>query len=56
MVKSINIRTNFKNHFIEEDYLPKELTKKQYYNPTDIGQEKNLKERLMALWKNRKKY
>ena len=46
----------FKDHFIEEDYLPKELTKKQYYNPTDIGQEKNLKERLMALWKNRKKY
>ncbi len=46
----------FKDHFIEEDYLPMELTKKQYYNPTDIGQEKNLKERLMALWKNRKKY
>jgi putative ATPase len=46
----------FKDHFIEEDYLPKELTKTQYYNPTDIGQEKNLKERLMALWKNKKKY
>jgi putative ATPase len=46
----------FINHFIDEDYLPKELTKTQYYNPTDIGQEKNLKERLMALWKNRKKY
>jgi putative ATPase len=45
-----------KDHFIEEDYLPKELTKTQYYNPTDIGQEKNFKERLMALWKNRKKY
>ena len=45
-----------KDHFIEEDYLPKELTKTQYYNPTDIGHEKNLKERLMALWKNRKKY
>ena len=46
----------YKDHFIEEDYLPKELTKTQYYNPTDIGQEKNLKDRLMALWKNRKKY
>jgi putative ATPase len=46
----------FKDHFIEEDYLPKELHSPQYYFPTENGQEKNLKERLMALWKNRKKY
>jgi len=46
----------FKDHFIDEDYLPKELIKAQYYNPTSNGQEKNLRERLMTLWKNRKKY
>jgi putative ATPase len=46
----------FKGHFIEEDYLPKELTSIQYYFPSENGQEKNLKERLMALWSHRKKY
>ncbi len=47
---------NYPNHFVEENYLPDELTGSQYYFPTEIGQEKNLKERLKSLWKNRKKY
>ncbi len=47
---------NFNNHFIEENYLPEELTGKQYYIPTEIGQEKNLRERLKFLWKKLKKY
>ena len=47
---------DFKNHFIDEEYLPKELSDKHYYKPTDNGQEKSIKERLKALWKNRKKY
>jgi putative ATPase len=46
----------FKKHFVEENYLPDELKKAQYYFPTDFGQEKNLKERLKNLWKDRKKY
>lgn len=46
----------FKNHFIDEEYLPKELSDKHYYKPTDNGQEKSIKERLKELWKNRKKY
>jgi putative ATPase len=45
-----------KNHFVEENYLPEELIGKQYYYPTDSGQEKNLKERLKYFWKNKKKY
>ena len=47
---------NYENHFIEENYFPDELAGSQYYFPTEIGQEKNLKERLKFLWKTRKKY
>jgi putative ATPase len=44
------------NHFIEENYLPDELKNQQYYFPTENGNEKNLKDRLKNLWKNKKKY
>ena len=47
---------DFENHFILENYLPDELKNSQYYYPTENGQEKNLKDRLKFLWKNRKKY
>jgi putative ATPase len=47
---------DFDNHFILEDYLPKELSDTQYYKPTENGQEKSLKDRLKSLWKNKKKY
>jgi len=47
---------DFEHHFIEENYLPEELKNQIYYEPTEQGQEKNLKERLKNLWKNRKKY
>jgi len=46
----------FDNHFIDEDYFPKELKQSQYYFPTEIGQEKKLKDWLKFLWKNKKKY
>lgn len=42
--------------FVEEVYLPEEIAGKQFYFPKDEGQEKNLKERLKNIWKNRKKY
>jgi putative ATPase len=47
---------DFENHFIEENYLPEELKNAQYYHPTENGHEKNLKDRLKFLWKNKKKY
>ncbi len=47
---------DFSDHFIEENYLPEELKNKQYYFPSEMGQEKNLKERLKSLWKRKKKY
>ncbi len=47
---------DFPWHFVKEDYLPKELANKQYYFPTEHGNEKSLKERLMKLWEGKKKY
>lgn len=47
---------DFQNHFVEENYLPEELAAKQFYFPTEQGQEKKIKEWLKSLWKNKKKY
>ena len=47
---------DYNNHFIIEKYFPDEMEDKQFYFPTENGQEKNLKERLKSLWKNRKNY
>jgi len=42
---------NHEGHYVEQDYLPVERT---YYEPTDEGYEKGIKERLEA-WKKRKR-
>jgi len=47
---------DFENSFIDENYLPENLLNKQYYFPTENGQEKKIKERLKFLWKGKKKY
>jgi putative ATPase len=47
---------DFENNFTSQDYLPKEIADKQYYHPSENGQEKNLKERLKVIWKGKKKY
>jgi putative ATPase len=47
---------DFDNNFLIEKYFPEEINGKQFYFPTDNGQEKNLKDRLKSLWKDRKKY
>lgn len=47
---------DFQNHFVEENYLPDELAGKQFYFPTEQGQEKKIKEWLKNLWKKKKKY
>jgi putative ATPase len=47
---------DFQNHFVEENYLPDELKNKQFYFPTENGQEKRLKDWLKFLWKTKKNY
>lgn len=62
LMKEIGYGENYKyphqydNNFVEENYLPDEMKRKQYYLPSENGNEKTLKERLKLLWKNRKKY
>jgi putative ATPase len=47
---------DYQKHFVEENYLPDELAGKQFYFPTEEGQEKKIKEWLKFLWKTKKKY
>lgn len=47
---------DYQNHFVEENYLPDELAGKQFYFPTEQGQEKKIKEWLKSLWKKKKRY
>ncbi len=41
---------------IMDDHFPDEMKNKQFYFPTENGQEKKLKEWLKFLWKTKKKY
>ncbi len=44
----------YPEHFVEENYLPAGKQDKVYYQPTEQGYEKTIKERLERLWKKRK--
>lgn len=47
---------DFEKHFVEQDYLPTEIKHKQFYFPTEQGQEKKLKDYLKSIWKSKKNY
>lgn len=46
----------FENNFTQQDYFPVEMKKTQYYYPTENGQEKNLRDRLIRIWSKIKDY
>ncbi|MFH0771223.1 MAG: replication-associated recombination protein A [Candidatus Omnitrophota bacterium] len=50
--KNYKYAHNFKDHFVEQEYIPRKAV---YYEPSDMGFEKSLKERVEALWKKRQK-
>jgi putative ATPase len=54
--KNYKYAHDFENHFVEENYLPDDLKNKQFYFPSENGQEKRLKDWLKFLWKTKKKY
>lgn len=54
--KNYKYAHDFENNFIEENYLPDSLKGKQYYFPSENGQEIKIKERLKLLWKKLKNY
>ena len=37
---------DYKNHYVKQQYLPESLADASFYQPTDIGYEKNIKENL----------
>ena len=41
----------YKGHYVEQEYIPK---RRKYYEPTDIGYEKRIKEYLFAITKELK--
>ncbi len=46
---------DFPGHFTEQQFLPDNLKKKLYYKPTELGREKDIRERLNRWWKNKKR-
>ncbi|HNW30876.1 MAG TPA: replication-associated recombination protein A, partial [Spirochaetota bacterium] len=46
---------DFDRHFVKEIYLPAELKDQVFYNPTEEGGEKAIRERLKSLWPERYK-
>jgi putative ATPase len=45
---------DFPDGFVEEEYLPKPLTTRRFYRPTDRGEERGVRERLKKWWKGKK--
>jgi len=44
---------DYEHNFVKDTYLPEELKNSRFYNPTENGSEKSIKERLMLLWPER---
>jgi len=47
---------SYDGNFVQDNFLPDEIADKQFYFPSENGQEKKIKERLKSLWKGKKKY
>ncbi|OHD65499.1 MAG: AAA family ATPase [Spirochaetes bacterium RBG_13_51_14] len=46
---------DFDRHFVKDVYLPEEIRNEVFYNPTEEGSEKAIRERLRSLWPERYK-
>ena len=44
------------NHFISEEYLPKEISGKLIWEPDNNSKEEEIRERMKAFWKNKYNY
>lgn len=42
---------NYEHHYVKQQYMPKELNRKKYYEPTGLGYEKRIKDRMEFLGK-----
>ena len=48
--KNYNYPHDFPNNFVKENYLPKKIKKKIFYEPKEVGIEKSIKDRISKLW------
>ena len=46
----------YKEHFVQENYLPEELNDVQFYTPGNNSREEEMRKRLNLLWNNMKNY
>jgi len=53
--KEYHYSHDFPGHFVEQHYLPESLSEKLYYKPTDLGREKDIRERLNRWWKKKQR-
>ncbi|MFA7067207.1 MAG: replication-associated recombination protein A, partial [Dysgonamonadaceae bacterium] len=44
---------DFENNFVEDNYFPKELRKKKFWEPQNNASENRIKEWMRRLWKDR---
>jgi putative ATPase len=44
---------DYEENFVKEDYLPEEIKSSRFYNPTENGGEKAIRDRLLRLWPER---
>lgn len=51
--KNYKYAHSFEGGFVEQQYLPDELSDRVYYKPTDFGREQAIAERLRAYWPER---
>ena len=47
---------SYKDHFVQESYLPEELKDIQFYSPRNNPREEEIRQRLNLLWENMKNY
>lgn len=54
--KNYHYAHDFSNNFVEQEFLPDELSKTIFYEPGNNARENKFRERLQKLWKGKYKY
>jgi len=44
---------DFNQHFVKDNYFPDNFEEKVYYQPAELGREKQIKEKLISIWRER---
>lgn len=47
---------DYENNFVEQEFLPREISDKTFWEPQNNAQENRIREQMKELWKDKKKY